>query len=214
MLRIGSHLLVVEAKYASPMSVLGTDGDSVDPNASPNQGDHFQLVREWLSVQPNARGIDWYPSDIRDAIEAPDTSVHIVYLVSTRKEKTALRELSEARAEICRKRRDEPLWLLTWQDLHRVLSDTRVGGSSLSTWMHDLIQLLERRYLDAFLGFPRTLAKFNRQRLEQLHWTATVSEKWAARIKDVDRDYFSTLHQVDFNTISRVGKYWSEVFKF
>ena len=215
MLRIGLHLLIVEAKYGSPKGILATDSESAEPDAYADESDPDQIVREWLSVQPNARGLDWYPTEIRAAIESCDRNIHVIYLVSTRKERTAVRELSEARAKISKKAgSDVPLWLLTWQELHRVLADLIATGRSRPTWTDDLRELLERRYLNAFLGFPRTLANFDRHRLDQLHLTAGMSETWAASLKDFDRDYFTMLQQVNFDAISRVAKHWPKLCGF
>ncbi len=210
LLRIGSHLLVVEAKYASTKSALRTDSNRREVQASSDEEDPDQLVREWLSVQRKAPGFKWYPPEIRSAIES--CSVHIVYLVSTRKESTALREISEARTKICKSSgSDVPLWILTWQDLHRVLTNLVETRPSLTTWANDLVRLLERRYLSAFLGFPRTLANIDRQGLVRLHLTARQCEKWAASKGEVHTDYFGALQQVDFAAIGRVAQYWPGV---
>ncbi|MFN2511725.1 MAG: hypothetical protein ABR568_09815 [Pyrinomonadaceae bacterium] len=213
MLRIGSDLLVVEAKYGSTKSVLRTVSNSLELQTSSDGADPDQLVREWLSVQRNARGFKWYPSEIRSAIEL--CSVHIVYLVSTRKESTALREISEARAKICKLAgSDVPLWLLTWQGLHRVLTDLVETTTSLSIWTKDLIRLLERRYLGAFLGFPRTLANFDHHSLDRLHLTARECEKGAACVRGIETEYFDSLQQVNFDAIGRVAQYWRESATF
>ena len=68
MLRIGLHLLIVEAKYGSPKGILATDSESAEPDSYADESDPDQIVREWLSVQPSARGLDWYPTEIRAAI--------------------------------------------------------------------------------------------------------------------------------------------------
>ncbi len=164
-------------------------------------------------MQRKAPRFKWYPPEIRSAIES--CSVHIVYLVSTRKESTALREISEARARICKSAgSDVPLWLLTWQDLHRVLTNLVETRPNLTLWASDLVRLLERRYLSAFLGFPRTLPNVYRLSLERLHLTARECEKWASSKGDVHTDYFGALQQVDFGAIGRVAKYWPGVSDF
>jgi hypothetical protein len=200
MFRIGSDLLVVEAKFGSTKSQHKRYTSDVEgeTESAPDQ-----LLRQWRSLQLNAPRFKWYPPDIRLAIET--TRHHLIYLVSARREASALRELIESRDKIQQEAgHDVPMWLLTWQDLYKVLVDRNIGPRR-SRWIRELATLLERRHLSAFLGFPLMLAHFDQLRLKQFQKQLAVIEHWFAQPEKVKTKYFDDIERLDLNAIRQVA---------
>lgn len=225
-LRIGSRLFVIEAKYGSTKGGAGSPC-SADPAQLADQ-----LLREWSVIQPTARGLPWYPLEIREAIETCDHQ--LVYLVSARS-RTAITELCESQHKIRREQLPDPsLWLLTWQDLHAVLKHEEMARPATRVWVDELAQLLdERRQLKPFLGFSDALSAWKapssaveawarqwRQResadiagglqridLGGFHQAVTIVESWADDRQNAARLYFDRLGRVDWDGIRRVVEF-------
>jgi hypothetical protein len=202
MLRVGSDLLVVEAKFGSTKSQHKRNMSDVEgeTESAPDQ-----LLRQWRSLQPNVPRFKWYPPEIRLAIET--TRQHLIYLVSARREASALRELIESREKIQQEAGyDVPMWLLTWQDLYRVLVDRiiELGGPR---WIRELATLLERRHLAAFLGFPNTMSHFDQLGLKQFQKQLAVVEDWFAQPEKVKTQYFDDIGRLDLNAIRQVANW-------
>jgi hypothetical protein len=74
MLRIGSHLLIVEAKYGAPKGILAADSESAEPDAYAGESDPDQLVREWpfaFCVPVACRSPKRFPS-VKNALQLSD----------------------------------------------------------------------------------------------------------------------------------------------
>jgi len=228
-LRIGSTLLIVEAKYGSGkgMSQHG-EGDTGTPDGIDSQSEADQLFREWRSVQIDES--HWYMEGIRNAIHSCDA--HLVYLVSARHESAALRELAESQAKIHDGGMDASMWLLTWQDLHAALLEKFSAPSTASWWTASLKQLLERRNLAAFLGFSKTLGAWNSPPQSLEHWAGRwqkdelgamtagfgmelaefhrmvgVVDSWAGRAANNGAGYFPTLSKSEIQAIRWIGEH-------
>ncbi len=111
--RLGSTLVLVEAKYDAKMggasTAQGQDGPPVN-----------QLCREWRALQPAAVS-PRYPARLRALVADPSQSRALVYLVRGAQRTRSARELAASRAQ-------EPgsrMFLITWEDLHRVLANHR-----------------------------------------------------------------------------------------
>lgn len=152
-LRIGRRLLVIEAKFSSNKSSATQDGDNAsdaDDIAVPDQ-----LFREWRALRPTTPERAWYSDKLREAVERCE--LDLIYLVSARQAASALRELRESQHAIHAPLNEESrLWLLTWQDLHRLL--VRQRDSTSPPWISELARLLDRRRnLAAFPGFHEVM---------------------------------------------------------
>jgi hypothetical protein len=184
-LRIGSRLILIEAKYESRKG-----GGSTAETDSTFTTD--QLVREWQAIQSNATGIEWYPADLRTAIQT--TEPQLIYLVSARRIAVARREVRQSRDQIRGTTGKEPaMWLLTWQDLHEVLTRRWNERPHVSSWVFDLARLLsERRQLAAFLGFGEASMRFTSHsetiRAWADEWRKTVSEGGFGVLEALDVD--------------------------
>lgn len=100
LLRLGSTLVLIEAKYLSGKSGAGYDeeGDSRD-----------QLVLQWRSILPTSAVAALYPDGVRDVLAAT-TSRSVVYLVRARAARKAEMELEASRERLPP---DARLYLLT-----------------------------------------------------------------------------------------------------
>ena len=200
MLRLGFDLLVVEAKFGSTKSQHKRNMSDVEgeTESAPDQ-----LLRQWRSLQPNASRFKWYPPEIRLAIET--TSQRLIYLVSARREASALRELIESRDKIRQEAgHDVSMWLLTWQDLYRVLLDRNIERGE-ARWIGELAAFLDRRHLAAFLGFPQAVARFDQRGLEQFQRELAVIEDWFAQREKVKTQHFDAIGHLDLNAIRQVA---------
>jgi len=141
--RIGSLLVIVEAKYHS-----GKSGKDLSATAAgSNEGDDVkdQLVREWRACSPEA-ALPSYPEALRGAIDSCDRV--LIYLVQRRRQ-------ARERQAVEKSLRQEPgarMYVLTWEDLDEVLA-TQVGAP----WMAELRMYLHRKRLTAFRGFHATI---------------------------------------------------------
>ncbi|MBX3248009.1 MAG: hypothetical protein KF901_12585 [Myxococcales bacterium] len=141
LLRIGSSLLLIEAKYLSGKSGAGHDEEGALRD---------QLARQWRSIHPPVEQAALYPGDVRAAIDGT-TSRCVVYLVRARAMRKARKELETSRGLLGD---DARLYLLTWENLHaELLARARREDLSNRWWEADLRALLERRGLQAFQGF-------------------------------------------------------------
>jgi len=139
--RLGSTLVLVEAKYDANMggasTAQGQDGPPVN-----------QLCREWRALQP-ASVSPRYPARLRALVADPSQSRALVYLVRGAQRTRSSQELAASRAQ-------EPgsrMFLLSWEDLHRVLAD-HPGAR----WSRDLRAYLEERRVWSFRGFGHTVS--------------------------------------------------------
>lgn len=138
--RLGSTLVVIEAKYFSGKSGSSTpaeDADSTD-----------QLVREWRAVGIAADSSGYDPR-LRELVTEPATRRILIYLVRRSRYARELAELEQSLAQSP----GASMYLLTWEDLDEVLAPhTHVR------WANELSRYLERRRLSAFRGFRRAFA--------------------------------------------------------
>lgn len=135
-LRLGKHLILVEAKVASGRHDLGGEPEEISLRD--------QLSREWQCL------VDARSSGSGDMGQAAaECDPCLVLVVDQRRMKHARREFEESSARLPPQ---ADLRLLTWQSLHRVLSNDRRRRPD-HPWSRDLVAYLEVAGLDAFLGF-------------------------------------------------------------
>lgn len=96
-----------------------------------------RLVREWRAVQRGTPGLSAYTPAIQAAVEE-STDRHLVYLVAAEARTKSLMELVQSQQAI---REEASLWLLTWQDLHRVLVRETANHAGVREWVSDLAHL-------------------------------------------------------------------------
>lgn len=141
-IRIGSVLFVIEAKFRSSKSgASATDHVAVED----------QLVRQVLSINRVREARQGAPSSLIAAIDA--CTCVFVYLVDSRKLASAQRELKASAILMP----EATLTLVTWQSLYSLLA----RGNQAPRWRLTLSEYLERCGLDAFCGFtapPRSSA--------------------------------------------------------
>lgn len=129
LLRLGSLLVIVEAKYRSPRS-------SDD-----------QLEREWTACKQPASPV--FRGDIRAAIDECSARA-LVYVVQRSRVARELPYVAQSITRVPGAR----MYLLTWEDLDEVLPPR--GGPR---WQRELRQYLRVREITAFRGFASTLSE-------------------------------------------------------
>lgn len=137
-IRCGSALLVVEAKYLS-----GKSGGSIfegDTVVNPTD----QLVREWRACCSGDHTRRYAP-ELCAAIE--ECQLYLVYLVRRSRWGKELQAIEESAKQVDGAR----MYLLTWEDLDHVLT------SETARWAVELGAYLHRRGVAAFRGFAGAL---------------------------------------------------------
>jgi hypothetical protein len=134
-LRFGTTLVVIEAKYLSGKSGSCTPSCDVVPND--------QLVREWRAIGAAADSSGYDPR-LRDLVADPATRRVLIYLVRRNRYAHEVAELEHSLAQAP----GANMYLLTWEHLDGVLA-TRVEVR----WASELRRYLERRRVTAFRGF-------------------------------------------------------------
>lgn len=168
-LRLGPQLVVVEAKYAAQKGKATGHVSSSLRDGSEGGVTEDQLLREWRALELTVHTP--HATDLSDALSLPQR--HLVYLVHGRHKAKSLSELIVSYNAIRTSTRSTPsLWLLTWQDLHRLLVGWQ-GRTGAAPWVHELARLLERRYLAAFLGFSDAAAVSPERVRPIANWTAS-----------------------------------------
>lgn len=158
LLRVGEDLFIIEAKYRSSKSNVeehrskqdGATGEMKDTRPVD------QLLRQWQAASADAPSAPFYDPDVHLALR--ECQRHLIYLVSARTPRaTSVKEVVESQEEIAARTGAEvPVWMLTWEDLHRLLVRTIRKGSS-ARWARELAAVLsESRSLGAFVGFAET----------------------------------------------------------
>ncbi len=143
LLRLGSTLVAVEAKYRSGRHDVDT-GEGVDERPA----DQILRQRIALSTPPDQR--DAYPDALEHAVDA--CAVHQAFVVDARRIRRARREHAESVALLPV---GAVLRLVTWQDLFSLLL---LSPDSGERWNIDLRLYLQSCGLEAFAGVPRDLA--------------------------------------------------------
>jgi hypothetical protein len=141
--RIGSLLVIIEAKYHSGKSGKGSSATATGGDEGHDGKD--QLVREWRACSPEAARSS-YPEALCGAIGSCDRV--LIYLVQRRRQ-------ARERQAVEQSLKQEPgarMYILTWEDLDEVLATQ--GGAP---WMAELRMYLHRRRLTAFRGFDATI---------------------------------------------------------
>lgn len=139
--RVGPRLFVVEAKYGSGRSDIAGDGENPDQIRD-------QLARQYKCLTTPVDLRRPFPDGIETALA--QCAVQQIFLVDARRIKSARRELMESQA--CEPRMN--VKLITWQQLDRLLHESRVG----KRWAADLRRFMEFEGLSAFVGFGDFLA--------------------------------------------------------
>lgn len=134
--QIENYVVVVEAKY-------GSDKHGHDDPGEPQESVRDQLIRQVDSVTMIRNRTGTTLQDLARAIE--NSKVLFVYLVDARRSKNAHRDFSESR----RKSSCEDMFMVTWQDLYRLL---KTNDDHNSQWIGDTCDVLELLGLDDFLG--------------------------------------------------------------
>lgn len=192
LLRIGARFFIIEAKYFSGKSG-GSDEDPADTGLPKDQ-----LAKYWLACQPGVQR-DSYPADLEDAIV--DCTKHILYLVSSaHRFHRSVGEVSDSERVLLAKSGEAvPVFLLTWQDLHRVLVLRNRGTTAAPVrWMNELATLLSRRKLASFTGFARGQGRWRQGATEALSaWAANWFTSQSPRVLGaLDKLNLQAVHQV------------------
>lgn len=157
LLRVGNCLYIIEAKYHSSKSNL--DGCGSKQGSGTGEIKYTrpadQILRQWLAASADAPSAPFYEPDVYLALR--ECQRHLVYLVSARARVASVEEVVESQKEIAAHTRAAvPVWMLTWEDLHRLLA-VAIRAGSRARWMQELAQVLcESRGLGAFVGFGET----------------------------------------------------------
>jgi hypothetical protein len=191
LLRIGARFFIIEAKYFSGKS----GGADEDPSDSGLPKD--QLAKYWLACQPGVKR-EPYPPDLEEAIACCEK--HLLYLVSSgHRFHRSLEEVRDSERVLLTKTGEAvPVFLLTWQDLHRVLVlRTRRTGAA-ARWMNELAHLLVGRKLASFIGFSRALGTWRRGATQALSaWAGDWSISESHTVHGVlDKLNMQAVHQV------------------
>ena len=140
-IRLGSHLLVVEAKLRSGRN------DLPESEGPQDERPRDQLKRQYESIRISTQHRARYPETLELAIR--ECSLVQALVVDARRRSRAQREVAESRALLPQ---DARLELVTWQTLYRLL-EPRAAPTS-GRWARDLRRYLERLGLASFEGFP------------------------------------------------------------
>jgi hypothetical protein len=192
-LRIGSGLFVIEAKYGSSKGTALEDPDVPQGAPAPDQ-----LLRQWRSVAlplPDA-----FDSPIREHIEA--CTPHLIYLVSARHTTNAEREIVESRRLVRPRELQPEAWLLTWQDLHLVLSEGH-DRKELPAGDRELVALLARRELNAFRGFQELRVPHDSSMLTIGCWLGAWLDDGRAT------KYFDAISFAHRQETARISQHWA-----
>jgi len=221
LLQFISTAIVIEAKYASAKSEVANAVEGKTTRAvSPDQ-----LAREWRAIGPERA--DHYSQELRECLAGAER--HLVYLVSSRHLSRAREELRSSYDILVSEGQSPSLLLLTWQDLHRILNELHERAKKREWWWSSLVQLLERRELQAFLGFaklrglrePGVLerwsakwhhdlvaqrkSEFRRIDWPRLRFIGKRAEAWTHAFSRIPLGLFEDLHDIDWSSITRLA---------
>lgn len=142
-LRLGSFLVVVEAKYRSGRN----DRIAANDDAEPTLCDQLELQHRCIATPPDRRRL--YADALERAIR--ECALVQVFIVDRRRLRRASREFAESKLLLA----DVELNLVTWQDLFRLLNK---ADAPTARWSTDLLQYLQLVGLDTFEGIGRPSA--------------------------------------------------------
>lgn len=142
-LRLGSLLVVVEAKYRSGRH------DLLGDNADDRPVD--QIVRQHQAVSPPHDHRPLYPEPLERAVR--ECRLLQVFVVDARRLRRARREYAESKALLPP---DAQLNLVTWQSLYKMLLEPAWSGRR---WAADLRAYLRLAGLATFHGIQRRIAR-------------------------------------------------------
>jgi hypothetical protein len=142
-LRVGNVLVVVEAKYRSGRH----DRVAAIEDAEPALCNQLHLQHRCI-VTPRDRRKS-YPEPLERAIR--ECELVQTFIVDRRRLRRATREFAESTRELPH----AVLKLATWQDLFRLLAESRTAGAR---WSRDLIAYLQLLGLDTFDGIRMSAA--------------------------------------------------------
>lgn len=206
-LRLGSFLVVVEAKYRSgrndlPSVEVGDDHPS------------DQLVRQYRSLKGPVNDRIRYTETLERAIR--ECRLIQTYVVDARRQRGARRECEESKARLGP---EADLRIVTWQELFKLLDDPSLVKTR---WARDLRSYLESCGLDTFEGIGHRLAEARKvTRLRQwakqssyvqwqLAWATirkeriTLVKKWRSLKKESASDRW--IRRIDHRVIESAAR--------
>ncbi len=141
-LRLGSSLVIVEAKYGSGLTDLV-------PSEEENVDLCDQLVRQYKSITTHLDERVRYAETLERAIA--ECRLIQLFIIDARRQRRAQREWEESKGRLPP---EADLRIITWQDLFRVLRDQKILQER---WPRDLRSYLQLCGLDTFEGIGRNL---------------------------------------------------------
>ena len=164
-LRLGSTLVVIEAKFRSTMMISGIDGgeveaeeqeelEEVETPAEENPEIRIrQLCEEWSRVQREWSSVGRYHADVARAVG--ECTPILAYLVDGRRLKEERRKAEESAKQLGGR---ADIRLLTWQGFDRLLV-RRLRRGDPRRWLADVHEYLRRIDLAAFSGFADVISR-------------------------------------------------------